>query len=842
MAVQPTAQLAPADSTGSAESDAPVPAGRHGPGLWQMPVIVLSVLLIGGGLWFARRPAPHHDIALALTAAEEHLAGGHIDEAAEAIEREIEPWLESCSEIEKARYHAIAADVTLLSIDPTKPANSAILNAASEHAAAAELGGHLPSPQQLERWAMTDLQLGHVDEALRRCMILDGLAHDPDLADEAAPARARVMRGVVMASLDSPHAEPAETLELLAVYRAEATTAFADQAWAAARQAEIRLRHESAREAIDNLMIDIRRFEPHLEPGADLGELLSILARGYGELGELDFAQDQSDLALQMVPAGDPRRAAVLVNSGWILAMQSRFEEALQAFTTAADLSAATPAHADSLLGRAEMHGVLGDHEASQNDYRTLAELFRNGAAGHDLSAERAVLALAERRHDAALASGQLDLALEYLEIAPSFLPFEALPEQVLWRFGGTHRALAERLIADSHDQNPASATDPLEIDPGVRTEVSRHYREAGDAFVARAEALVDSLSDENEWANSIWLAADSYDSGGYHELAIARFAQYVANRPDTDPRRVEAAFRLAQCHHAAGQTEAAAAIFESVIAQNPDSPFATASHLPLADCYAIMGLSAQAEQQLLEVVSGHEHVGPDAVDYRNALFALGTLYYNEGDFRRAVEELTRAIERYPNDPIITSLRFRLADSYRSLAREIDDAMAAGEIARPEIDSRRALRENHLREAMNLFAHVEDAYARIPAEQLDTLQRDERRLAAMYVADGAYDLGEYLTAIDLYDRAASEWSDDASSLIALVQIVNCHTALGDHAAAGAAHHRALLRLSQLPASAFEGDDALFDETAWKQWLEGLPPGSAALRNRERVVSDASSSH
>jgi TolA-binding protein len=459
-----------------------------------------------------------------------------------------------------------------------------------------------------------------------------------------------------------------------------------------------------------------------------------------------------------------------------------------------------------------------------------------------NLSAERAVLALAERRHDAALASGQLELALEYLEIAPLFLLFDALPEQVLWRFGGTHRALAERMLADAHEANPPSETDPLALDPGVRSEVSRHYREAGDAFVARADSLIDSLTDDDEWADSTWLAADSYDHGGYHELAIAQFAQYVANRPDTDPRRVEAEFRLAQCHHAAGQTEAAAALFESVIAQHPDSPFATHAHLPLADCYAVMGLHAQAEQQLLHVVSGHEHVGPEAVDYREALFALGTLYYNDGDFRRAVEELTRAIERYPDDLAVTSLRFRLADSYRSLARAIDDAIAAGEIARPELDAMRDLRANHLREAMTLFAQVEDDYAEVPAERLDTLQRDERRLAAMYLADGAYDLGEYQNAIDLYDRAATEWSDHPSSLVALVQIVNCHTALGDHAAAGAAHHRALLRLSQLPPSAFDGEDALFDETAWKQWLEGLPPGSTAVRNPSRDVSDASSSH
>ena len=36
-------------------------------------------------------------------------------------------------------------------------------------------------------------------------------------------------------------------------------------------------------------------------------------------------------------------------------------------------------------------------------------------------------------------------------------------------------------------------------------------------------------------------------DTGGWHDLCITHFAEYVAGRSEADPRRPEAVFRLAQ-------------------------------------------------------------------------------------------------------------------------------------------------------------------------------------------------------------------------------------------------------------------------------------------------------
>src|SRR5690606_25538409 len=124
-------------------------------------------------------------------------------------------------------------------------------------------------------------------------------------------------------------------------------------------------------------------------------------------------------------------------------------------------------------------------------------------------------------------------------------------------------------------------------------------------------------------------------------------------------------------CHHALMQYEDAAEHYEAVIAEHPRSTQATVSHVPLARCYLALERRSEAEKQLRQVVTGLQPLRPDAVDFRNALVELGLLYYDTGQYPAAIQHLDEAVKRYPEDARANDLRFRLADSYRSLAESI---------------------------------------------------------------------------------------------------------------------------------------------------------------------------
>ncbi len=209
-------------------------------------------------------------------------------------------------------------------------------------------------------------------------------------------------------------------------------------------------------------------------------------------------------------------------------------------------------------------------------------------------------------------------------------------------------------------------------------------------------------------------------------------------------------------------------------------------------------------------------------MDYRDALIELGTLYYDDSDYVRAVERLDEAVRRYPGDPRIGEMQFRLADSYKRHAADLKQELGSPGLAPVERDRIESQRTHHLGTAKQLFsAIVEGGDAQLPPGQRQ-ISDQLLRYAYLYRADCAFELGRFAEAVEHYDKVAGRFPKHHSSMTALIQIVNCYTSLGDDNRARTAHRRALTRLKKLPDEAFEAPDALLDRSAWERWLENMP--------------------
>ena len=103
-------------------------------------------------------------------------------------------------------------------------------------------------------------------------------------------------------------------------------------------------------------------------------------------------------------------------------------------------------------------------------------------------------------------------------------------------------------------------------------------------------------------------------------------------------------------------------------------------------------------------------------------------------------------------------------------------------------------------------------------------ERLKLRNAHFYIADCAYDLGDYEAALKLYDRARQRYPRDAASLVAMVQIVNTHMAMGALRRARTANERARRFFASVPDSAWDDPTLPMDREAWERWLDA----SAAL--------------
>lgn len=794
---------------------------RRWSNLWQVPTIIVSVLLIVGGLFYARGTQPGHDFDGALADVEALLSAGEFDQAATFLREVIQPNLIEATDAHRAKFNALVGDMLYLAQEARGGATSATRQSIVDRYQAARQLGFDFGARRLERWANTLIDLDRLDRAELFVDSLDALTAHEGESDEAALARNRVMRRLVEASLSRPDVPFEQMMTVLGEYRANPRLHTRDVVWTIAREAELRQRAGLVRESVDRLLIDMRRIEPRLEhERVNLGELYVLLARGYYQLAQYDLAAQQADRALELLDASDPIRGDALEAKGRILLARGAFDEAFDAFRSATVDFEGTSSYLNAMLGRAETHAVLGRHEDSRQDYNALAQAIETNRRVNPPRPDQVAASLIDR-HDAALATGQLDLALSYIKLAPQFFKTE-MPEAVLLRLASTSRQLAENLLAS------ASTGVGNEVDPAVRREASEHFREGASFFQRRARVLRPLPTEDAAWAQSLWNAADCFDMAGYYDFAIDLFKEYIDGRGEEDPVRVEAKFRLARCYQASADYDQAVKHYEEVIAENPRSVLAARSYVPLAASLIALGRTGDAELQLQRVISGSVGLEPEAIEFADALLSLGTLHHRGGQFVKAIEHLDRFAASYPNDVRLSEALYRLADSHRLLAAEINQQITQNNLPRSHAEDLAARCAQHLQAAESRFAVVQERYETRGVARLDQYQQDQLRNALLYRGDCEYELGNLPRAIELYDQAARRYADHPASLIALIQIVNAYVKLGDEARAATAHNRALLRLQQMPDRAFTGPDAVLGAEAWEAWLRSLPPGIAMV--------------
>jgi tetratricopeptide (TPR) repeat protein len=133
------------------------------------------------------------------------------------------------------------------------------------------------------------------------------------------------------------------------------------------------------------------------------------------------------------------------------------------------------------------------------------------------------------------------------------------------------------------------------------------------------------------------------------------------------------------------------------------------------------------------------------------------------------------------------------------------------------VEAEAAIRDR-LNRAGDLYDQV---IAKFPngAQPQNDLDKLYLKLSHFYRADCFYDLGEYKSAIQLYDAAALRYQEDPSALAAYVQIVNSYFALGKLDDARTANERAKWLLRKMPPGAFENGGLDMNKQYWEQWLK-----------------------
>jgi len=791
----------------------PPPTWRE---VWQVPVLVVSALALAAGLYVVVSTAPKPDFTGDLATASAQVEAGQYADALLTLNSKVMPLVNSrvLSPEQERRFfllraRSLAMGQRELGLD--RPENNASI--IYEYAEAEKRHATLDERDHYYL-AMAHVSRGEMDK---------GIARADRLTDAERARRVEVFQRIIDQCLSPAQRNDTLALELLTRLTSDPMGSEGERLWALARQIRLLVAQGYAGEAIDKgvrAIVRMRQPDPK-----DLGAAYVELGAAYLAVEDAASSREKLEQASALLGPENEHMARVHLMMGRIEHRAGRLESArdryaavVQTFSFSEDLPAAILGLAEVQAQRANIEG--GTQDDAIEHFTTLVHMLKTGAAHAEVTRERVGESL-QGRFNEQFAQGNYRVALAYATLGEKLFGIDDAPPELVRSLGRAHRKIAEDLLAAAGP----SAVSLAELDPATQREARAHLIRSGEYSRQFSQRMVEK--DRTEEADALWQAADDFDRAGDLDASVLSFRQFSADFPN-DKRNGQARMRLAQAFHARGDIEMASREYRQIIedrdsSAGPTGVLADAAYVPLARCLlsdADPSNDAEGERYLQTVLGGGAGTSQTSA-YRAALLEQGEHAYRMGRYEQAIGSFEEFVQRASSgtpgagEAGLHEVLYRLAEAYRRSAASIATTLEA---ALPDEEARRLdmARKERLAKAMELY---EQARGRLDEIRVRTALQDlYLRNAHFYLADCAFDLKEYTTAIRLYDAAKDRYNRDPASLVAMVQIVSALIAQGDSEKARTANARAVRFFESLPASAWDDPTLPMTRKDWERWL------------------------
>ena len=590
-----------------------------------------------------------------------------------------------------------------------------------------------------------------------------------------------------------------------------------DRAWAFVRKAEVLI----AQRREDEALVWLESPSEAVQGSSYMEEVTYLRGAALRHAGRPDEAEQILRKLLAVMASRGDLYAQTALELGKINYQQYRDQEAKDFY----ELVEASQSDNDW-----ETAAFVGLAECAALQQRYLAALSYYG---------QTVERLEKRPYNRAVEKGQVQQSLAMLaqklgmfKEYEQALPFLELEQRVAsgddreaaYRYAQMLGNRAEQLReALTSGESSLGSAEPTEKEGAwveqQREAMGSHYESAAKQLLRVAKL---AGGDDDLYGDCLWQAADCYDRAGNTAAAIETWGRFVHEREGMS-RWPRAAFQLAQTYQATGKFGSAIDYYEAVCGKYPKSLAAADSMVPLAQCcLALEPPDREKAALILQTVLEDPALTPRAPRFRDAMFELGQLYYDGQGYAEAINTLTEAIDRYPQDEQLGKYVYVVGDSYRRSGLALDGTLeelasdATAMIARQRLTAERA---GHLENAYRYFDRAVEFFEAIPEGRRTEVDQMYLRHCWLYRADCLFGVGRYAEAADLYEGAALRYEQTPTALAALAQIVNCQVKLGHFDEARSANQRAIWQLAKMPEGAFAAESSQLDRQEWLAWFE-----------------------
>ena len=809
---------------------------------WQVPVVVGAIVAILAAVWYRNAGVRTYSNEQVLAAAESRIEAGQFSDAGLLLD-ELSTRIESEEPMFLSRYHVARGDVLLAEAPGFDGMRGNGCSGVLDEYAAAKTFGWVPNDARRLGIAESLIRCGEIDGAVVELEYLAQVEVE-DIASKAMAHHRQIIRRRIEAD-QARGAESGKIFEQLDAFVA-LKPAPAEETWAL----ETRTREELAIGQHDGiterLILGMRRLEGIDDGEIDWARMHVLLGQTYRVIGKPELAKERFNYALEELKAYAQAKGTALRYLGDISLLDGNVQDSESFFRQAMDTVGVHAVDRDmSELGLARSLARRGAHDEAVAVFTTA--LNRPGFSSQ-VSSSRLAESLQDEGRQAILLAGDKPAAEARILFAAAVsyggLAVQAANDESDRRDALRLQGVASFQYARALLQPHIDLVDPREAEFSrvpltVRMEANRHFVDAGNAYL-ELEAFAE-LEPQDAGGRLVWDVATAFDMGGRPEEAISFYTRYINEQPLDDDRRPEALYRLAVAHHAAQNQEDAIAWYRLLISDsmeadsgNAQSRFTTAARVRLAQCLVNADSPhsenyTEAESHLRDIHEGRGGVGPDAPEYRDAMFQLGRVLVMQERWLEATEVIEGGLRRYPEDQRVPEFSTLGGIARMSHAEFLADQLQSSNVSTSREGIEEA-RSEAIRIAVDLFDRSIQLLD-VPGEKSLTPLEDEYLRSAYMERAAAYAaLNQYQVAIDSYWDIERRFGEDVTAIESLIRISNLATTRGDDAEADRAMSRVLVLLRRSTPGGAAGPDLLedIDSGTLQQWITLQPPGEEGV--------------
>ena len=346
-----------------------------------------------------------------------------------------------------------------------------------------------------------------------------------------------------------------------------------------------------------------------------------------------------------------------------------------------------------------------------------------------------------------------------------------------LYRLGSYEKAITSLLSFVRKYPRSAYAPYTLYLIGWIRFQ-QKDYDEAIDNF----KFLIQAYSQHPLVVRAHYAAGDAYYNSSRYEKAIEEY-NIIVNQFPSDNLAPDAWRSLQYCYIALGREDEAMQVADSVINQHPNTPFAMELRFKKGDMFYSGNNYKNAIDEYQNFIKSY----PDSKKNAEALYWMGKSFINLDEQEKASQTFIKLQDKYPKS------------DYASLGM-LENALM--------------LKNHNIMKADSILKKIEELYPKNASASQAGFER----------AVIKYDLGDTLSAIDLYKKLSDKYPNSEYSYQAMYRVASYYRNIGINDSARAEYQIIAQNSSDVllvAESQFRVGELFMRDTLWEKAVEAF---------------------